>query len=506
VPPLFPHFLAPVLLHDIRALLATGRYAEAEGALRRRIAQLPGDGAAWHLLGVCLGETGRPHEAVEALDRALALDPTQHDARFARGTALLRLGALAQALAALEDYAARRPDNAWAWNNIGLCHKLLDHPEAALPAFERAIACDPQLALAHANLGNVLVQLGRPVEARAACARALQMQPGNAATRWNLALCRLALGEWPQAWEDYEARWLQRQMPIFAPRGFFDRPRWLGQVDPAGRMLFLHAEQGLGDTLQFCRYAPLLAQRGARVVLEVPAPLQALIGRAFSPAIRVIARGLEIPAFDAHCPLMSLPGAFRTTLATIPAAVPYLRPDPQRCAAWQTHLGPRHRPRLGLVWSSGVSNPRRDVPLTDLLALDRGAWGDWDLIALQPDLHERDRPALQAFTRLRWFGRQLDDFEDTAALLSACDLVVAVDTAAAHLAGALGRPLQVLLPYAADWRWLLDRADSPWYPTARLWRQRAPGEWGTVLQRLGEVLRTWAGPSSGAGTALAAAP
>jgi tetratricopeptide (TPR) repeat protein len=438
---------------------------------------------------------GRPADAVAAYDRMLAADPGNADARsgrgqalFAQGVDLLRQSRFAEAARCLESYLQEQPADARAWNNLGLALKGLGRLDPAVDAFQRAVACAPAFDLAHSNLANVLVQLARHADARASYERALAIEPGNALTRWNLGLCRLSLGEWPGGWEDYEARWSRRDTPLFAPREFFGRPRWHGAEDPAGRTIFLHAEQGLGDTLQFCRYARELAQRGARVVLEVPPPLHALVARSFAPGISVIAKGQAIPAFDFHSPLLSLPLAFGTTQETVPAGAPYLSVCGERREKWQAQLGPRARPRIGVVWSSGISNPQRDIPLAMLRALDDGRW---DTIGLQTELRDSDRAALESFARLRWVGRDVSDFEDTAALVALCDLVISVDTSVAHLAGALGKDVWILLPFAPDWRWLLDRDDSPWYPSAQLFRQRVPGSWAGVVDEIAtELSRT----------------
>jgi tetratricopeptide (TPR) repeat protein len=477
----------------IRALLAAGQMAQAEAPLRAWRQGHPAHAEACYLHGVCLAETGRAHEALSVLDRALDLDPGLDAARFARGTARLRLGALPQAASDLQDFLARQPGNAWAWNNLGLCRKALGQPAEAAAAFERALSCDPRLDLAAANLGNVLTQLGRNGAARLAYERALALVPGNALTRWNLGLCRLLLGEWPQGWLDYEARWQQVGHPLFAPRAFFDRPRWRGPADAGARRVLLHAEQGLGDTLQFCRYAALVIDLGVEVLLEVPAALKPLLQRAFEPRLRVFARGEALPTFDAHCPLLSLPLLFGSTVQTVPSRLPYLGADAQRCASWRGHLGAARRPRLGVVWSSGASNPLRNLPVAQLQAL---AGLDWEFLGLQTGLDSAERAALAALPWLHDLGREIADFDDTAALMTLCDAVVSVDTASAHLAGALGRPLHLLLPFAADWRWLTGRTDTPWYPGARLHRQPQAGDWRAALARLREQLAEDAARSS----------
>jgi len=461
------------------AAAAAGAHGEALADLLRALALAPQRSDLRLAAAASLIELRQPAAALEQLEPCLRLESGLDQARFLQGTALLQLERHGAALDALEDYVRLRPQDARAWNQIGLARKGLDQLEEALQALEEAVRLDPQFDMALANLGNTLYRLGRPLAAQTAYEQALRIRPGNEFTRWNLALCRLQLGDWPGAWPDYEARWAQTHLALFAPRPFFARPRWRGDAGPRGQALFLHAEQGLGDTLQFCRYAVDLAMRGARVVMEVPPPLRRLLERSLGETMTIIARGEPIPPFDAHSPLMSLPGAFRTTLASVPAPVPYLQPSAAHRRAWAERLGVPDRPRIGLAWSSGRSDPRRDLPLAVLAPL---ADGPWDLLALQPEVRDGDRGALALFKRLRCFGNELADFEDTAALVSLCDLVISVDTAVAHLAGALGAPVWILLPTAADWRWLTDRCDSPWYPTARLFRQSRRGQWNDVVE------------------------
>ena len=245
----------------------------------------------------------------------------------------------------------------------------------------------------------------------------------------------------------------------------------------------LHAEQGLGDTIQFCRYAAHVAQLGARVVLEVQAPLVSLLS-SLNGVAEVVARGDALPPFDLHCSLLSLPLAFKTTLADIPSAAGYLAAPSAKVGVWRERLGAPERPRIGLVWSGNANHKNdrnRSIALATLLAhLPRGA----DYVSLQKDVSADDAALMAANPQVRHFGEHLGDFADTAALASLMDLVISVDTSVAHLAGALGRPVWILLPVNPDWRWLLDREGTPWYDAATLYRQKAPGDWQGVLERV----------------------
>ena len=257
----------------------------------------------------------------------------------------------------------------------------------------------------------------------------------------------------------------------------------MGLESLQGKTILLHAEQGLGDTIQFCRYAKPAADLGARVILEVRDPLLPLLQN-LAGVSEIIARGAHLPAFDFHCPLMSLPLAFRTRLDTIPSPEGYITPAPEKVASWQTILGDKVKPRIGLVWSGspGHSHDRnRSISLANLLArLPKG----FEYVSLQKDVRPGDLPALQGRADIRQLGDQLADFSDTAGLCALMDIIISVDTSVAHLAGALGKPVWILLPFNPDWRWLLDRTDSPWYAAARLYRQDTPGNWQGVFEKI----------------------
>jgi hypothetical protein len=286
----------------------------------------------------------------------------------------------------------------------------------------------------------------------------------------------------------------------------FPQPLWLGAEEISGKTILLHSEQGFGDTIQFCRYVPLVAARGARVVLDVQKPLQPLMG-SLAGAPQIISTGDPLPDFDLHCPLLSLPLAFKTQLETIPSGAPYLLAPSQAVMNWDARLGANRRPRIGLAWSGNAAHERdrdRSMSLRAFLSiLDIGA----TFVSLQKDVRADDATVLDERGEILQFGDQPGDFSDTAALVSQLDLVISVDTSVAHLAGALGKPVWVLLSYIPEWRWLLDRADSPWYPTARLFRQDHTRTWDAVIIRVREALLQFiecqhAGRMSGAQSAV----
>jgi len=469
------------------ALRMRGLAMEALECFSRACALAPGLLPARLNRGRLLVEMGRAHEALPELERVLAQEAAHPQAWRWHGLALGQLGRLDEAFASLRRHLQRRADDAQAWNEAGaLCNALRRYEEAE-GSFARAIALAPGLDLAHANRGNALFRLGRFEEARAAYREALRLAPENAVSRWNLSHVRLLLGEYEEGFRDYESRWQQVHSENFAPREFFDRPRWQGEEIP-GRTILLHAEQGLGDTILACRYLARVVPRVGRVLLEVPAPLVRLLARCLEGPVEVLARGAPLPSFDVHCPLLSLPLVFGTTLSTVPSDIPYLHPDPVREEAWRRELGPATRPRVGLAWSGGTDqrfDDERSIPLEEFHAL---AGEGVDFLAVQKELRARDAAALRQFPALRWFGDSLHDFEDTAALLSCCDLVVSVDTAVAHLAGALARPLWLVVPFAPDWRWGARGKRSAWYPQARILRPPARIAWKPVIAQIAQAL------------------
>jgi hypothetical protein len=330
-----------------------------------------------------------------------------------------------------------------------------------------------------------LAALGRHREALASFERALMLAPGNAEMEFNKALGLLIQGDFRAGWKSYEQRWSTQRWR--ADRRSFAKPVWLGDEPLDGKTILLHAEQGLGDTIQFVRYVPRLAAAGAKIVLEVHPELKALLSR-LPGAAAVIGRGEPRPAFDLHCPLGSLPLACKTEPVSVPADIPYLAAEPARVERWRARLATLDGPRVALVWAGNAAHANdrnRSLPLAKLAPL----WANprARFVSLQRDLRAGDAQLLEGAPVLH-LGAELADFDDTAAVLAGCDLVLAVDTSVAHLAGALGRPLWVLLPFSADWRWTKDADRSPWYPSARLYREARPGDWDGVMARVAQDL------------------
>ena len=462
-----------------------GQHAEAIASFDQAIRLNPRNGVARNNRGISLLYQGAPDEAAEEFRRARELQPDYFDACINHGIALSCLGRHAEALESIDRALALRPDNGLVHNNRGMALMHLGRYAEAVASFERCLERIPNYFEALNNLGLALPYLGRQPEALARFRQALAVQPDNATAHYNLGMCLLQTGQYAAGWPEFEWRWQTGQYAV-AKRDLAP-PLWLGRETLHGRTILLHAEQGLGDTLQFCRYATQLAAHGATVLLEAQPALKSLLGT-LDGVSRVIAQGEALPAFDYHCPLLSLPLACATDLANIPAAPRYLAADADRRTAWRARLGERTRPRIGLAWAGNTAfgnDHNRSIALADFADLKPGNFG---LVSLQKEIRPSDQAAFAARSDIVHFGEELHDFADTAALIDELDLVISVDTAVAHLAGALGKPVWLLLPYNPDWRWLLERNDSPWYPSARLFRQAQPGDWHGVIARLADEL------------------
>jgi tetratricopeptide (TPR) repeat protein len=467
-------------LHELK------RFAEALASFDSALRVQPDHAEALCNRGLTLHELKRFEEALASYERALIARPDYAEALSNRGMTLRELNRLEDAVESYDRALALRPEFAKALSNRGNALHELNRFEEALASFDRALRIDPEYAEAFSNRGVTLHSLIRFQEALSNFDRALKFRPDHADTHYNEALCRLLIGDFDRGWEKSEWRW-ETGHTSDKKRNFV-QPLWLGSSDIAGKTVLLHGEQGFGDMIQFSRYVPLVAERAGRVILEISEPLRELMGT-LSGAAQIISKGDPLPHFDLHCPLLSLPLAFTTGLKTIPSALPYLRASPQALLRWDARLGLRRCPRIGLVWSGRPTHKNdrnRSVKLRALLPL---LDIDAVFVSLQHDLRADDAATLKDQKNIIHFGDELRDFSDTAALISNLDLVISVDTSVAHLAGALSKPVWVLLPFIPDWRWLLDRDDSPWYPTARLFRQGNNRVWDDAIVRVRDALR-----------------
>jgi tetratricopeptide (TPR) repeat protein len=512
------HFDALNLLGAIKA--RQGQFGEAQRLFGAAVKADPRVPQGWSNLGQAYYALKRPSEALACFDKARALAPDDADILYQHANALLSLDRPREALAEFQAVLARAPHHVEAHINSGLARATLGLTEAALADFDAALMLLPNHPIAHFNRGGVLLQLARYADAVAANDRAIAAAPDHvgawlnrgralsqlrrfdeaiasydevlarrkddANAHFNRALALLAIGRYRPGFEAYEWRWRRTGMPAQKSRG---RSLWLGEYPLHRKTVLLHAEQGLGDTIQFARYVPLVATGGASVVLEVQPELKSLMS-GLDGAAQVLSRGEAPPPFDVHCPLGSLPLAMKTEIESVPAAIPYLSVDPARLAPWSARLEALPRPRIAIAWSG---NPAHENDSNRSIAFERLApllSHPASFVSIQHDVRDAEAVQLAAEKRVQHVGGTLADFGDTAAVLALCDLVITADSAPAHLAGALGRPVWVLVPFAPDWRWTLDGETTPWYPTARLFRQTSPGDWDTVIAHVAAALKS----------------
>lgn len=427
----------------------------------------------------------------------MAPEDSQNESRTTSAAEVLNNSGLAlhsqslhlEALEKFQAALALEPNKPVILNNLGVCLFSLDLFEEAIQSYKLATTFAPRYVEAHNNLGNSLVKLFQHEEALKSYDQALALDPSYVEAYWNKALALLQLGRFSEGWVLHESRWAK---PSFQPIvRYFLQPIWDGSFPIAGKILLLHAEQGLGDTLQFVRYVEMVLALGARVVLEVQAPLVPLLDGLLT-VDALMKQGDPLPQFDCHCPLISLPLAFQTTLSSVPSAVPYMEPSSTKLRFWAGKLGMASQLRVGLVWSGDPrhqNDKHRSIALSELMAaLPPG----FEYVSLQSEIRESDCKAFNDNDRLVHFGSELNDFSDTAALCAHMDVVVCVDTSVAHLSGAMGKPTFLLIPYNPDWRWLLERTDSPWYPTMQLYRQAQLGSWQSALENVSVDLQLMA--------------
>lgn len=459
------------------ALHALGRSQDAILAYDRAIELAPHMPTVHYNRGNALLAADRADDALLSFGQALRLQPDYLEARYNSAVVYYDRKRFDTALALLDVIVRRWPDFAPGHNLRGNTLMHLCRPADARVCYESAIAADPTLADAHNNLGSAVRELGDHGRALISYRHALRLKPDFAEAHWNVAVAQLLLGDFSLGWMGYEWRKrLDRAHPVHAYREI----EWDGRSAINGLTLLVYCEQGYGDTIQFCRYTTMLAGFGAKIKLLVQQPLVALLRRHLV-GIEVIDEVAKPPAFDLQCALLSLPLALATDMDSIPKQQPYFRPDPTRRKTWLRRLGTQRRPRIGIAWSGNpahINDHNRSIPLAawrDLIALD----AEW--FSVQKDLRPSDARALSELGRIVHLGDHLENFEDTAALIALMDLVISVDTSVAHLAGVLGKPVWLLVAATPDWRWLLGRADSPWYPTMRVFRQPAYGDWASVI-------------------------
>jgi tetratricopeptide (TPR) repeat protein len=460
-----------------------GRDAEALRLVATVLRRAPQSAEVLSNYGLILTALKRHEEALACFEDALASDADYLLALKNRAASLKSLGRHDEALAAFAAVHAARPDDIDVLNECGGLLVRLGQIEASLACYDRALTLAPQVAELHVNKGSALAAASQFMDALESFNAAIAIDPQCAEAHHRSSLIRLRSGDFKNGWRDYEWRWRTQ----WAPRvRRVNAPLWRGEPIE-GKTVLLMAEQGYGDTIQFIRYVPLVAARGARVILDVPPPLQE-IASSIAGVAGVLRTDAPTPRVDYQCPLMSLPLAFATELATIPADVSYVVPPPELVAQWHDRVPQTGHPRIGLCWAGSgahLNDHNRSIALSrfaEILSLP-----GLHFISVQREIDAEAQAILHRHGVIE-LGQDFESFSDTAAVLAELDLLISVDTAVAHLAGAIGKPVALLLPYPAEWRWLTDRADSPWYPTMRLFRQTAAGDWDAPLARLHKEL------------------
>jgi tetratricopeptide (TPR) repeat protein len=476
-----------------RVLTALDRHPDALAAAERAVAFEPDNAETLSDLAGVLLRLDRAPEALTAAERAVSLAPGLDAARRNLALARFEVGFLAQEAGDLDAAEALYrgaleldPERIEALVNLGNVFRLRYRVADAALCYEAALAKGCVLPEVFGNLGVIRQEMGDTAAAIKCYDRALAAEPDNPEIRRNRAQALLKQGRFEEGWREFEWRWLTAHFNHF--RRDWVKPRWTGQP-LLGETVLIHAEQGYGDSLQFARYLPMVAERGAKVIVECPRPLMSLLATV-AGVVEVFEYGTDAPNHDYQIPMMSLPGAFATGAASIPADVPYLVPADAARAKWRERIGTGDGRRIGLVWKGSANHQRNDwrspglAAFLPLMELEGTTW-----FSLQKDDEAADLDGMGLTDRITALGDGFVDFSDTAAAIECLDLVISPDTAVAHLAGALARPVWLVLPFASEWRWLEHRSDSPWYPTMRLFRQAAYGDWASAVRAMAMVLK-----------------
>ena len=472
-------------LHILGLIKASqSNYRAAADYLTRAARIHPNDASIQYNLAKALSDSGNDKDALAHHKKAVSLAPNNPEAWLNYGKSASNLAHYEDALACFSKALSLKLHYAEAALNKGATLKELERYEEAIAFAEQALSINPNLAEAWTNKGVTLHELKRFDEAISNYDKALSLKPDCADTSWNKSLTLLLQGDFENGLPLYESRWNSEKVSERAGKRLFDKPTWLGVEPLNGKAILLYGEQGLGDFIQFCRYVKLVAELGANVILEVPQSLASLI-KNLDGISQLVIKGEDLPFFDYQCPLLSLPLAFRTNLTTIPCNKPYLFADSNRAAEWEKKLGEKRKKRVGVVWSSMSSfkdDAKRSLNLEDFVKALPAE--NFEYICLQKELKEYDKEFFKAYEKIRFFGSELESFSDTAALVENVDLVISTCTSIPHLSGALGKETWILLSHVPDCRWLLDRKDSPWYSSVKLYRQPSIGDWNSVFDRI----------------------
>jgi tetratricopeptide (TPR) repeat protein len=473
---------AQVKFQQARGLHQRGQLDRAFQAYLQVIQLQPRNFDVLHLAGVLSLQMGDAQRAVDLLTKALKVDRNSATAYNNRGTAYAQLGDYNFALLNYSKAIFLSENSGEAYNNRGNVLIRVNRCDEALIDFEKAIILNPSSFEAYNNRGNVLSEMRRYGEARASFERAVELNPQSSDAHWNLGQCCLRMGDFEPGWHHSERRLTHSRLLGWREDNYTGQ-RWSNSSqDIRGKTILLIAEQGLGDTIQFSRYAALVRDMGAQVILEVQSTLAQLLKQI--PGIMVVARGTELPPYDLYCPLLSLPMVFKTNLHSIPAPEKMIFSDKLQVERWAKLLGDHRKPRVGIAWAGNILHADDYKRSMSIKTFSHILCDEVDWISLHKDIPEKDKTDLAAIRRIADFFDQQHDFGDLAAICEAVDLVISVDTSIAHLAATIGKPVWLLLAHNADWRWMNDRADSVWYPGVTLYRQDGHGDWSSLLQKV----------------------
>lgn len=467
--------------------LALNQLSAALESYNQAIALKPDYADAYYNRGVLLQELKQIEAALENYDQAIAIKPLNAEAHFKRGSVLHKLKQLNAALASYDNAIALKADHAKAHSNRGAVLYELMQFDAALSSCNQAIALNPDNAEAYAYRGSVLHELKQFDAALSSYDQAIALVPDYAGAIFNKSITLLLCGEFGKGWDLYEWRWKLEGTEYAEHKLIPPQPIWLGRESLAGKTILLHSEQGLGDTIQFCRYAKLVEALGAHVILGVQESLATLLSN-LDGVEQLVTKRDKLPYIDFRCPLMSLPLAFDTNIDSIPFSKKYITSDANKVASWKIKLANSSKPLIGLAWSGSNTHAKDNNRSISLAYLIQHLPENYSYISLQKELRDTDKATLESHLGILDFADDIHDFSDTAALCELVDVVISVDTSVAHLAAALGKPTMILLPFVPDWRWLLDRTDSPWYPSVKLYRQKNAGSWDDALEQINSDL------------------
>lgn len=474
------HYNRGVILNELK------RYQDAFNSYHQAIALKDNYVDAYNNCGNVVMELKRFEEALTCFQKAIEINPNYAYAYNGQGNVLMELKRFDEALLSYEKAIALNSQSPDPHNGKSNALQELKRFDDAVTGYEKAIALNPASADTYANRGLAMQGMKNFDEALQNFDKAIELNPEMADPYWNKALLRILMGEYEEGWQLYEYRrhrsGKQESYPIY------DQPLWLGQESIADKILYIYPEQGLGDFIQFCRYVPLVEKLGAKVILKVPNPLYAMI-KTMGLNAKIVRNDEKVDEFDFHCPIMSLPLAFKTTVETIPNNIPYLYSDQFKKSYWERKFAyASNSLKVGLVWS-GSKDHKKDhdrslrleqlAPILDLPVT---------FYSLQKEVREQDKITLSKLNQIQEDHEELNDFSDTAAMVDCLDLIISVDTSVAHLAGAMGKNVWILISYLPDYRWMLDRDDTPWYPTARLFRQPNVGDWDNAILNVRSAL------------------